>query len=83
MASPKTTGHDIRTVWNHTFEWTDKHFTSEDLLPLRQQADYLGVSVVEKLQTIAAEEKKSGKALSGRTDMYAILKTHRHEDEIL
>ncbi|KAI9926530.1 hypothetical protein ASPWEDRAFT_176498 [Aspergillus wentii DTO 134E9] len=80
MTSPKLTSNTHK-VWNHTFEWTDKHFTPEELLPLRQRADDLAVNAVDRLQAIAAEQKQSNAVpCAGRFDMYATLKKHHEED---
>lgn len=76
--------NDVHTVWNHTFKWTDKHFTPEDLLPLRQQADDLAADSVTKLQAITAKEKEDNpNAPPGRVDMYGVLEKHHAEDEVL
>lgn len=78
-----TVNNGVYTVWNHSFEWTDKHFTSEDLLPLRQTADDLAEVSVGKLQAIAAKERQENPKAPVRADMYGLLKKHHAEDETL
>lgn len=66
------------------FTWTDKHFTPEELLPLRQQTDGLAVDAVSRLQAFSAKSKQSntGQCFS-RFDMYSVSKEHREEDSVL
>ncbi|KAJ6132836.1 hypothetical protein N7471_008051 [Penicillium samsonianum] len=63
------------------FTWTDKHFTPEELLPLRPQTDGLAVDAVSRLQAFSAKSKQSntGQCFS-RFDMYSVSKEHREED---
>ena len=78
------------TVWNETFQWTDKHFTPAQLLPLREAADDLGVATVARIQAIIAEKKQSGTlhacpvpGIPGGIDMFAVLEEHRQNDAVL
>ena len=75
----------METVWNHTFQWTDKHFTPHELFPLRQETDDLAVAAVARLQEIMAKEKRidTGQSCPIRFDMYSALKTHHNSDTIL
>ncbi|KAL2705597.1 hypothetical protein AAEP93_000847 [Penicillium crustosum] len=57
MSTYKSPSDNARKVWNHEFTWTDKHFTPEELLPLRQQTDDLAVDAVSRLQAVAIWEE--------------------------
>lgn len=84
MSTYKSPSDNARKVWNHEFTWTDKHFTPEELLPLRQQTDDLAVDAVSRLQAVAVKNKKSNTGQCfGRFDMYSVLKEHQGEDSVL
>ncbi|KAJ5510794.1 hypothetical protein N7453_002897 [Penicillium expansum] len=83
MTTHKSPSDNARKVWNHEFTWTDKHFTPEELLPLRQETDDLAVDAVSRLQAIAVKNKHSMGHCFGRFDMYSVLKEHHGEDSVL
>ncbi|OQD74996.1 hypothetical protein PENANT_c162G08715, partial [Penicillium antarcticum] len=73
--NPHAPAHgDKKTVWNHTFKWTENHLTAEELKPLREQADDVAVAVVEHLQALG---------LLCRRDLYGMLKVNHENDETL
>lgn len=77
---------DILTVWDHKFQWTEKHFAPEQLMPLRQQADDLALAALERLQAVIVNEKQNGGKQGvphTRPDLYATLKEHYQDDGIL
>ncbi|QKX55157.1 uncharacterized protein TRUGW13939_02249 [Talaromyces rugulosus] len=69
-----------RSVRGHDFTWTENHLTAEQLMPLRQQADDLGLAVVEKLLAIVAARKEAGEK---RPDLYTVLKENYANDSTL
>jgi hypothetical protein len=69
-----------RSVRGHDFQWTENHLTAEQLMPLRQQADDLGLAVVEKLLAIVAARKEAGEK---RPDLYTVLKENYANDSTL
>ncbi|KAJ5183628.1 hypothetical protein N7492_001244 [Penicillium capsulatum] len=80
----KPANGDLVTIYNHQFRWSDKHFTPDELFPLRQQVDDLGVATYARLQEIIAKEKESNPSVNqGRADLYTVLEKHHTEDEIL
>ncbi|KAJ5801344.1 uncharacterized protein N7518_003412 [Penicillium psychrosexuale] len=86
MTIQQSPNDNTRKVWNHEFTWTDKHFTPEELLPLRQQTDDLAVDAVNRLQAIAVKAKSNKSNMGqcfGRFDMYSVLKEHHEEDSVL
>ena len=86
MTIHKSLNDNTRKVWNHEFTWTDKHFTPEELLPLRQQTDDLAVDAVDRLQAIAVKVKNgqnNTRRCFGRFDMYSVLKEHHEKDSVL
>ncbi|KAJ5971062.1 uncharacterized protein N7479_000980 [Penicillium vulpinum] len=84
MNAYKPPSDNARKVWNHEFTWTGKHFTPEELLPLRHQADDLAVDAVDRLQAISIKSKQSNTGQCfGRFGMYSVLKEHHEEDSVL
>lgn len=70
-----------RSVRGYDFEWTDKHYTAEELMPLRHQADDLALAVVERLfAIIAAQNPEKG---AKRPDLYELLKENYPHDDVL
>lgn len=73
MSVEKSFSDNKRSVRGHDFVWTDKHMTAEQLMPFRQQADDLGLAVVERLLAIvAAQKQQTGQ--EKRPDLYTVLK---------
>ena len=71
-------------VGNYSFQWTDLHPSPSDLHPLRYQYDELGSKVVNKLQEIAAQTKEKQSGHQGEyVDLYALLRDHHSEHEVL
>lgn len=70
-----------RSVRGYDFEWTDKHYTAEELMPLRHQADDIALDVVERLfAIIAAQNPEKG---AKRPDLYELLKENYANDDVL
>lgn len=82
MSVEKSFPDKKRSVRGYDFEWTDKHFTAEELMPLRHQADDLALAVVEKLLAIVAE-RTTEKGGVNRPDLYEVLKENYPNDDIL
>ncbi|KAJ5318656.1 hypothetical protein N7476_005076 [Penicillium atrosanguineum] len=74
MNAQRSTPGDRKTVWNHTFLWTSKHQTAEQLAPLRDKADDLGVKVVQCLRSLGPPRRR---------DLYEALKTNCENDKTL
>lgn len=84
MSTYKTPGDNACKVWNHEFTWTDKHFTPEELLPLKQQTDDLAIDAVSRLQAISVKNQQSNMVQCfGRFDVYSVLKEHHEDDSVL
>ncbi|KAJ5151556.1 hypothetical protein N7492_009851 [Penicillium capsulatum] len=82
MSLEKLFPDNKRHVRGYDFEWTDKHFTPEQLMPLRQQADDLALAVVEKLLAIVSAQTQE-KGGANRPDLYTVLKDNYANDSTL
>lgn len=50
---------DMRTVWGHTFEWTPKHLTKEQLRPLTYTYDVLAEECLDRLDALSPPSSKN------------------------
>lgn len=82
MSSEDSLSDNKRHVRGYDFEWTDKHLTAAQLMPLRRQADDLGLAVVEILLAMVAAQKNE-KGGVNRPDLYTLLKENYANDSIL
>ncbi|KAG8528295.1 uncharacterized protein KY384_007212 [Bacidia gigantensis] len=70
------------TKWKYTSEWMDKHPSRKELAPLRHQYDTIGAAALERLQSIAENEKHTN-VQRPRLDLYALLRDNHSTDPIL
>ncbi|KGO69974.1 protein of unknown function DUF2236 [Penicillium italicum] len=82
MAFEKPLSNNKRCIRGYEFQWTENHLTAEQLMPLRRQADDLGLAVVERLLAIVAAEKRE-KGGATRPDLYTVLQENYSNDTIL
>ncbi|OOF92795.1 hypothetical protein ASPCADRAFT_174695 [Aspergillus carbonarius ITEM 5010] len=77
---------DRVSSWGYSFTWTSDHLRKEEIEPLRQQYDISAAIVLERLQAIRAtlmEESKLKGTSPPTNDLYALLRDHRGDDDIL
>ncbi|KAI9826173.1 MAG: hypothetical protein M1819_007429 [Sarea resinae] len=88
----------MENAWDYEFQWTDEHFTPEQLHPLKYSYDELADGCLERLNKISPPfnpaETKNGtgdkqgesqaeKAQGKPRDLYALLRDHATEDDQL
>lgn len=86
MLSSSKTDPNHRERWGYSFQWTDKHLPQEEIAALRAHYDELGSAALEKLQAIIGRkniEINGGANCPFKPELYAILKEHHKEDEVL
>ena len=78
---------DARVAWGYKFKWTANHQTEEQLSHLFYSYDKLADDALDRLDKIDPPKSNSWKCPhgsgEGQRDVYALLKEHAHEDEIL
>jgi len=86
---------DTRYAWGYTFQWTSRHFTSEQLHPLKYSYDILAGECLDRLDEISPPQSSELLRDRGRLpptgqqkqvprrDLYALLRDHAPHDEML
>lgn len=82
MFSTRKKSDTYREHWGYSFHLTDQHLSREDIDSLRSSYDTLGATALERLQALASRIKPS-QGSKGKPDLYAILRDHHQEDEVL
>ncbi|KAJ5724834.1 transcriptional regulator [Penicillium malachiteum] len=85
MSSPNPQVGDHMNKWGYSFVWTDEHLPREETDPLQYESDRLGDEALAKLLEIEAVKHKTKKDAGAQAprDLYALLRDHREEDEVL
>ena len=78
-------GDNLCKKWKYSFQWTEKHLSSQQLNPLRYTYDELGEAALEKLQNISAQNDgaKDKQRARERLDLYALLRDNYETDPVL
>jgi hypothetical protein len=86
---------DTRYAWGYTFQWTSRHFTSEQLHPLKYSYDILAGECLDRLDEISPPQSTELPRNRGKLppmgqqkqvpkrDLYALLRDHAPHDEML
>lgn len=83
MSTPNPNVGDHINKWGYSFVWTADHFPREQTDPLQYNSDKLGDEALEKLLEAATRKSEKNGANQSTRDLYALLRDHREEDEVL